>query len=232
LLIVQVQLLKDDKLWGQLNQMVSHWCQNHPKDTRTPVAIAGDLATTQDSQAKKTAEDLLRKVLDREPNSLPAMNSLAMLLQVTGRPEEASKLYEQILKLQPDNIVAINNLAWALCEDRGKHQQALELAERGLKIAPNYVDLIDTRGVAYYRLDECDKAVQCFTRCLTLYPRGTPAATATYFHLGRALFELGRKEEAIENLNKALELNAEIGDLSNADIEETRRLLQELSLGE
>jgi len=236
-LFAQVGLLRDDKLWSRLNQKVVDWCQNHPKDTYTPVAIAANLAATEDSQAQKVAEDLFRRILDRDPNSLPAMGSLAMLLQkMTGRPAEsaaaeAAVLYQRILKLQPDNIVAINNLAWTLCEEQGKHQQALELARRGLKIAPQYVDLIDTRGVAYYRLGQLDKAIQDFTKCLKLYPRGTPAATATYFHLGRALAELGQKEEAIEKLNKALELNAEFGGLSASDVAETQRLLEKLSQG-
>ncbi|MBA7642058.1 Beta-barrel assembly-enhancing protease [subsurface metagenome] len=230
-LLAQARLLKDDKLWSQLNQKVVDWCRNHPKDTYTPVAIAADLAATEDSQAKKIAEDLFRRILDRDPNSLPAMNALAMLLQMTGRSAESTPLYQQILTLQPDNVVVINNLAWALCEEQGKHQQALELAQRGLKIAPNYVDLIDTRGVAYYRLGQFDKAIQDFTKCLKLYPKGTPAAAATYLHLARALDGLGQKDEAIENLNKALELNAEIGGLSTADTEEMQRLLDELSQG-
>ncbi|MHC4603316.1 MAG: tetratricopeptide repeat protein [Planctomycetota bacterium] len=230
-LIAQVQLLKDDKLWSQLNQMVSHWCQNHPKDTYTPVAIAVDLAATEDSQAKKMAEDFLRGILANDPNSLRAMNALAMLLQMTGRPAESAAFYEQILTLQPDNVIIINNLAWTLCEEQGKHQQALELAQRGLKITPNYIDLIDTRGVAYYRLRQYDKAIQDFTKCLKLYPEGTPAVAAMYLHLGRALDGLGQKEEAIENLKKALELNAEIEGLSTADTAETQRLLKELSQG-
>ena len=230
-LLAQAQLLKDDKLWSQLNQMVSLWCRNHPEDSRTPITIYADLATAEDSQAKKIAEDLLRRILARDPNSLPAMNTLAMLLQMTGRPAESTALYQQILTLQPDNVVAINNLAWTLCEEQGKHRQALKLAQRGLKIAPNYVDLIDTRGVIYYRLGQYDKAVQDFTRCLKLYPTGTPAAAATYVHLGRALVGLAQKDKAVENLNKALELNAEIGGLSATDTEETQRLLEELSHG-
>jgi len=231
-LLAQVRLLRDDKLWSQLNQMVSDWCQNHPNDTRIPNAIAGDLAATGDSQAQKVAEDLLRKILANDSNSLPAMGSLAMLLQLTGRPAESAALYQQILTIQPDSVVAINNLAWALCEEQGKHQQAFDLAQRGLEIAPKYIDLIDTRGVAYYRLGQLEKACQDFNTCLTLYPTGTPALTATYFHLGRALAELGQKKEAIEKLNKALELNAEVVGLSNTDTEETTSLLQELSLGE
>ncbi len=231
-LLAQVRLLKDDKLWSELNQKVIDWCQNHPEDSRTPITIAGNLAATEDSQAKKIAEDLLRTILARDPDSLPAMNALAMLLQMTGRSAESAALYERILTLQPDNVIAINNLAWTLCEEQGKHQQALELARRGLEIAPNYVDLIDTRGVAYYRLGQYEKAVQDFTRSLKLYPRGTLAAAATYLHLGRALDGLGQKGEAIENLKKALELNAdEIGGLSATDAAETQRLIEELLQG-
>ncbi|MHC4543598.1 MAG: tetratricopeptide repeat protein [Planctomycetota bacterium] len=230
-LLTQVRLLKDDRLWSQLNQMVIDWCRNHPEDRRTPIVIARDLAAAEDSQAKKMAEDLFRKILDRDSNSLPAMNSLAMLLQMTSRPVESATLYQRILTLQPDNIIVINNLAWILCEEQGKHKEALQLAKRGLEIAPNYADLIDTRGVAYYRLGQCDKAVQCFTGCLKLYPKGMSAVTATHVHFAKALACLEQNEKAIENLNKALQLNAEIGGLSAEDVEETQRLIEELSRG-
>ncbi len=230
-LLEQARLLKDDQLCSQLSQMVLHWCQNHPKDTRAPIAIAGDLAATKNSQAKKTAENILRMILENDSNCIEAMSTLAMLLQITGRSAEATPLYQRLLTLQPDNVIAINNLAWIMSEEQGKHQQALELAQRGLRIAPNYVDLIDTRGVVYYKLGQYDKAVQDFTRCLEMYPNGTPAATASYLHLGRALASLGEKDEAIESLKKTLELNAQTGGLSAVDFAETQRLLEELSQG-
>jgi tetratricopeptide (TPR) repeat protein len=152
-----------------------------------------------------------------------------MLLQRTGRPAESATLYQWILILQPDNVIATNNLAWILCEEQGKYQQALELAQRGLEKAPDYIDLIDTRGITYYRLGEFNKAIQDFTRCLKLYPDGTPSAVASYFHLGKASVRLGQKDRAAESLKKALELNIKIGGLSPTDVAETRRLLEELS---
>jgi len=167
-LLAYVQLLKDDKLWNIINQEVLDWCRQNPQDNRTPVAIAGILIATRDSQAYKIAEDYLRKTLDREPNSLPAMNSLALLLQVTGRNVQAAEIYNKTLNLQPDNVIVINNLAWILCEQQRNYQQALEFAQRGLKITPNYVDLIDTCGMAHYRLGQCHEAVQCFKKCLKL----------------------------------------------------------------
>ena len=67
-LLAQARLLKDDQLWNQLIQMVLHWCQNHPKDTHTPITIASDLAATENSEAKKTAEDILRMILQNDPD--------------------------------------------------------------------------------------------------------------------------------------------------------------------
>jgi tetratricopeptide (TPR) repeat protein len=230
-LLAQVQLLKDDKLWSQLKQKVIEWCQKHPEDTYTPIAIANDLTDTESSQAKKTAENILRMILENDPDCLEAMGALAMLLQITGCFAESTPLYQQILTLQPDNVIAINNLAWILCEEHGKYQQALELVQRGLRIAPNYTDLIDTRGVVYYKLGQYDKAIQDFTRSLELYPDGTPAAAVSYLHLGRALLGLGQKDEAIENLKKTLELNNKVESLSAADFAEAQRLLEELSRG-
>ena len=230
-LLAQVRLLKEDKVWEQLNQKVANWYQNHPKDTYTPIAIAEDLAAIRSSEATKTAENILRMILEKDSGCAEAINVLATLLQSAGRSAEAAVLYQQILTVQPDNVIAINNLAWIMCEDMGKCNEALEIAQRGLKIAPDYIDLIDTSGVVYYKLAQYDKAVHDFTRCVELYPEGTPSATASYLHLGRALVKLGQKDEAVNALKQALKLNTETGGLSVADAAEAQRLLEELTGG-
>ena len=128
-------------------------------------------------------------------------------------------------------IIGINNLAWIMCENQGKYQQALELAQKGLEIAPHYVDLIDTRGITYYRLGEVDKAIQDFNTCIKLYPATAPPCVASRFHLGRAFAELGQKDKAIEQLNIVLDLENKIGGLSTLDRTEVHRLIEELSQG-
>jgi tetratricopeptide (TPR) repeat protein len=230
-LLAQVRLFKDDQLWNQLSQSVADWHQKHPKDTGTPITVAGELVAAENSEAKKTAEEILRMMLDKDPKSIGAMGVLATLLQITERFGESAEVYQKILALQPDNVIAINNLAWITCEEQGKFQQALDLAEKGLKIAPNYIDLMDTRGVAHYRLGEFNKAIQDFTTCIKLYPKETPSGTASRFHLGRAFAALGEKDKAIEQLNQALNLESQTRGLSPKDLAEARRLLKELSKG-
>jgi len=236
-LVAQAQLLTDDELWSDLHHKVTRWCQDNPKDTNTPIAIAGRLAAAENDDARKVAEDLLRAVLQRDPSNMAAMTMLAMLLQTLGRQTESAELYRQILELNPDNVIVINNLAWIMCEEQKKFQEALALVQKGLAIAPQYTDLIDTRGVVYYRLGQFEKAIKDFTKCVELYRDSAPAKAAAHFHLARALDKLGQKAKAIEQLNqaldsqKALDLQNQTGGLSKADLAEAQRLLEQLEKG-
>ena len=231
LLLAQVRLLKDDQLWSQLSRKVAEWYQKHPKDSRMLINIARNLATSGDSEAMETAEDIFRIILKNEPDSTEAMTDFAILLYTVGRPDEAVLLYQRVHQFEPNNLIVINNLAWIMCEEQNKFQQALELAQRGLKIAPDFIDLIDTRGVAYYRLGEFNKAVEDFATCIKLYPNETPASVASRFHLARAFAGLGQRDRAVEYLNQVLELDSRIGGLLTTDLAEAQRLLKQLQEG-
>ena len=207
------------------------------KDSFTLINIANGLASIDDSQAKKTAEDILRMVLRNKPDSVGAMTLLATLLQISDRSDEAILLYKQVLELQPDNKIVINNLAWVMCKDKGMLQEALQLAQKGLDIDPNYVDLIDTRGVIYYKLGEFDKALDDFTTCIALYPKnlkGIPAAIGSRFRLAKTFDKLGQRNEAVEHLNQALDLNQTLDSesrIGGSDLNDAQTLLKQLQEG-
>jgi tetratricopeptide (TPR) repeat protein len=206
------------------------------KDSLTLVKIARNLQEFTDSRARNTAEGILRRVLEKEPDSVGAMVSLAIHLQTSGRSDEALLRYRQVLELQPNNLMVINNLAWLLCEDKEEFKDALELAEKGLKINPNYIDLnrvnlIDTRGVIYYRMGEFNKAIEDFTNCIELYPEERPEATGSHFHLAKAYQKLGQNDKAVEYLNLALDRESQIGGLSASQLAEAQNLLKQLQEG-
>ncbi len=233
-LLTQVRLLKDDRLWNELRLETSSWCQKHPEDSRTPVFIATNLVATNDSQAKKAAEDILRIVLRNKSDSVGAMTLLATLLQISDRSDEAALLYQRVLELQPDNQIVINNLAWIMCEDKGMLQEALQLAQKGLKLYPNYADLLDTRGVIYYKLGEFDKAVDDLDKCIELYKSGTPTAIVSRLHLAKAFAKLGQKDKAVEHLNQALDMNQVLEPerrIGGSDLDDAQTLLKQLQEG-
>ena len=127
LFIVQTELLKNDKNWELLKEKINDWFKRNPDDTDTFIAIAKNLAATKSDSSKKIAEDLLRSILATDPNCPPAIYTLAMILQANGRTVESARLYHRLLEIDPANVIAMNNLAWIMCEEQGKYQQALEL---------------------------------------------------------------------------------------------------------
>ena len=230
-LLAYIQLLKEDRLWSELKVKAEDWYLKHPNDLGTVTTIARDLVSIEDNQAKQIAEELLQKVLQSNPGNIEALSSLAILTEMTGRYEQSIKLYQKIIELAPGNVVAINNMSWIMCEHLNQFQQALQLAQKGLELAPDYTDLIDTCGMAYYRLKDFGKAIQNFSRCVELYPDSTPQAVASRFHLAKAYIGAGQKDKAVQLLDDVLNLELRFGGLTTEERSEARRLLDQLQEG-
>jgi Flp pilus assembly protein TadD len=62
-------------------------------------------------QRLSSAEQDLRKALQLQPRHLPAMDDLAVLLLRTNKKDEARKLLQQVLRINPQDKVAAANLA-------------------------------------------------------------------------------------------------------------------------
>ena len=227
-LLAQTQLLLEDKLWDQLKTKITDWYQKHPKDSATVVSIAAGLAPIDSNEARQISQDMLEMVRKNEPDNILVNRSLAMVLQSRGLIAEAAQQYHRVLELDPNNVLAINNLAWIMCEQRKQYQEALELAEKGLRIQPQYIDLIDTRGVINYRLGRSEQAVKDLTRAVELYPATSSNMTVAMFHLARALAGAGQKVQAKEYLNQAIARNNKKAVLSAEEVSEAQQLQKKL----
>ena len=104
----------------------------------------------------------------------------------------------------------------------------MTLAQRGLEIAPDYLDLVDTCGMIYYRMGKLDQAIEKFQRCVDLYPENSPSLVGSYYHLGRTQTDKGLNAAAT-NLKQALTLNQQSNVLSAAEVSEIQELLSKLS---
>jgi tetratricopeptide (TPR) repeat protein len=145
-------------------------------------------------------------VRERHPDHVATLLVLAVFLQQDDRSNEAIQLNRKVLDLDPDNAIAMNNLAWLLCEvdgNRSALEEALKLTERGLQMKPEYADLIDTRGLIYYRLGKHAEAVEEFRRCMPRFRAGSTAAVSCRVNLARAYDGQGRKTQAREELRRA-----------------------------
>ncbi len=126
--------------------------------------------------------------------------ALALLMDGTGRHDEALPLYEQILKLDPNNPVALNNLAYIKAEKGIDLDQALDLAQKAAKQVKDSAEIQDTLGMAYLKKNQPDQAAAAFRAALQSQPNNP----TFHYHLGLALQMLREYDLAIQEFQTAL----------------------------
>ena len=228
LVAVQMRLSQEEEDWQRVETLATDWCRRQPQTLEPVISMAGLLSDTSDPQARELAERLLRQVLQTQPNDGPSLRLLGLLLQQTGRSAQAVEFYRKALEAEPEDVMSMNNLAWILADEQGKLQEGLQLADRGLRIVPDYADLLDTRGVIRHSLGRYAAAAEDFRRAISLYHEGSSALASSHFHLGQVLAQLGQKTEAARHLKTSLSLASQGLPLAQNDAAEAQRLLDEL----
>lgn len=135
-----------------------------------------------------------------------------MALSELGRGADAEAAYRAVLKLQPRNPIARNNLAWLLLVAK-RHDEALELAEGVVKDVPTSSAALDTlaqvqlaKGDARAALESAQKAVNAAT-----------LDAGVRFTLAKTLDVLGRKKDAANQYEVALLLAASFEGRAEAE---------------
>jgi Flp pilus assembly protein TadD len=145
----------------------------------------------------------LYKARDVLPENSIVVSTLAQALDTAGRKPEAVQAWEQAIKLDPRNAVALNNLAFLMAESGGDLDQALTYAQRAEQMMPSMNEVSDTLGWIYLKKNLSDNAMDIFQRLVTRAPDNS-----TYrYHLGMALSQKGDRPRAIKELQQALHNN-------------------------
>ncbi len=113
----------------------------------------------------------------------------ALLLQTPAIPPQAS-----MEKERGDNLVASNDL-----------ESAMRAYDEAIRLAPNYVEALNQRGVTQVRLGRMEDAVASFERALELDPNYAMAV----YNRGFALKKLGRHEDVVRAFTHYVELMPE-----------------------
>lgn len=113
------------------------------------------------------AVDLYRRWLQAHPRDLGVRMSLAAALE---DGPEAVREYREVLAADPDNVAALNNLAWLT--RREASSQALDHARLATRLAPGSAAVWDTRAVVEHDSGELDAAATSIARALELDPDG------------------------------------------------------------
>jgi tetratricopeptide (TPR) repeat protein len=128
-----------------------------------------------------------------------------------GNQEAAIAHYRKALAAEPDNVTALNNLAYHLAGDKNHADEALSFAQRVKKLDPDspYVD--DTIGWAYYNNGSYELAVRYLETAVARQPN-----PGRKYHLAMAYFKAGSAGKARVMLRDALTMDSKVPEASAA----------------
>jgi tetratricopeptide (TPR) repeat protein len=147
------------------------------------------------------AVESLQKARQLSPTNVAYVSQIAQFLDVLGRRTDALTAYRDAMKIDPNNPVVLNNLAYLMTTTGGDLDEALSLATRAKQQLPNFTEVSDTIGWIYIKKNLSDNAIEIF-KDLT----NKVGDNATFhYHYGMALYQKGDKANALRELNKAIQ---------------------------
>ncbi len=145
----------------------------------------------------------LQKARTALPENENVLLSLALTLDKSGRRPEAQKVYEAIIRMNPNNGQALNNLAYLMVESGLDSDVALSYAQRAKQLLPDFPEVTDTLGWIYLKKAQNDYAVNAFQDLVAK----APGHSTFHYHLAMAYKQKGDKGKAISELREALKYN-------------------------
>ena len=119
-----------------------------------------------------------------------------------GQKKEARDAYLKVLGVDPENVTALNNLAYIDAESGQDLDQALTMVEKAKKQKPDSPDISDTLGYIYYQKNLNTQAIQALKTAIS----GDPKNATFRLHLAMALLKSGDKLGAKNEADRALAL--------------------------
>lgn len=164
------------------------------------------------------AQQQLEKWSQAHPENHEVARILASSYVKQRQYDKAMTLFESLLKTRPNDAVVINNLAGLYLASGDT--RARELAERAYQIAPQEAAVLDTLGWVMANQGEAEQGLKFLREA---HDRRAEEPTIIY-HIGYALAQLGRTEDARNELSRALSYGTEF-----IEREQAEQLLKQLT---
>jgi tetratricopeptide (TPR) repeat protein len=178
------------------------------KSTRAAAALAAALIallgtlTFRQSRIYRDEETLWSATLQKNPECFICHTNYGIWLMEKGRDPEAAAHLEASVRLKPDEVPTLLNLA-LIDERRGHFDEAATLLRSALRVDPANAAALINLAKADARAGRVNDAIASYREALRL---GSPGDHLAHNGLGAALMRQGQEAEAIEHFREALRL--------------------------
>jgi uncharacterized protein (TIGR03790 family) len=165
------------------------------------------------------AVDAIKKAVATDGSSRFAWRALADAYERNHQYADATAAHRRLLELDPNDVVALNNLAYYLAVRQNEPKEAYPLAQRAMGLRPNSPTIADTFGWIQHLLGDDAHAVTSIERAT----RGLPRNAEIQFHAAVVYAKVERLADAAKALALAAELDPALKERD--DFRELQRLL-------
>jgi tetratricopeptide (TPR) repeat protein len=115
--------------------------------------------------------------------------------------EQSDAAYEKVLKIEPANVLVLNNYAYYLSLRGVNLEKAEQMAKKAVEIEPDNSSYLDTYGWVLFKLGRYEEARSWIAKAME---KGEESAVVVE-HYGDVLWKLNDKKEAVKYWEKARE---------------------------
>ena len=156
------------------------------------------------------AEQLYRKVLERDPRQADAAHLLGMLALTADDPATAIVQFDRAVALAP-GVADFHASRGVALKALGRLDEAVAAYDTAIPLAPNGADAHYNRGLALSELGRLTDALAAFDKALGLDPRSIAALN----NRALVLQDMGLPGEALKWLDKALAIDPQAAEVHN-----------------
>ena len=149
------------------------------------------------------AERVFRQALDIAPRYAEAHRNLGLVLAEQEKFPEAARAIEDALSIEPDNAGAHTALGMVLTRLE-RPQEAVPHFRKVIELQPDSAEAQLNLGIVLADHYDLEGALDAFSQAVDL----APSSAAAHYNKGRALYDLGRGDEAKRELETATNLPA------------------------
>jgi tetratricopeptide (TPR) repeat protein len=199
-------------------------CLNLSKGKPTPdvaMVLTNIMAGMDDSDEQlPKVRSAIQVAIENNRDNINLLQAEGVMWASRGDYDQAIAALRRVVKIAPNNTLALNNLATLLAERPNQLAEALQHIERAIEVSGRQASLLDTQGTIFLKTGDHFQAIACLEEATA----GGAADARYYFHLAAAYHQAAWNEDALRTLRVSRDFGLEKFVLTDDD----RKLLAKL----
>ena len=153
-------------------------------------------------EAISILEEGITKVSDNQPLEIQFYSLVAEAYRGIGNHDKSDDYYEKALKLDPENLLILNNYSYFLSLRQKKLDIAEKMSKKTILAEPENYTYLDTYAWVLFKSGNLKKALEYIEKAYQFNGSGDPDILE---HYGDILDKLGEKSEAVKYWKLSIE---------------------------